>query len=395
MKLHTVAAAVLALASLTAASLPAHAQTAAPAAAAAAAVDHKAVAAHYAALVHANYADTLAAAKDLQAAIAEFTKAPSADGLTKARKAWLHAREFYGQTEAFRFYGGPIDDDKGPEGQINAWPLDEAYVDYVTGKPGAGMVNNAKFKITKAALAKANERGGEENISAGWHAIEFLLWGQDQSETGPGNRSFEDYVVGKGQNAERRAQYLTVATELLIDDLSAMVKAWEPNAKNYRAKFEKGGKESVRKIIVGLGSLSRGELSGERMEVALNSQDQEDEHSCFSDNTHRDVVSNAKGIQNVWTGEYTRRDGSVLKGPGVRDLVAAKNPALAEKTTTQIADSVKGAEAIPAPFDRAIVKGSAGRPAIEKTIASLVSQSKLLVESASAVGIAKLTLVEP
>ena len=395
MKLHTVAAAVLALASLTAASLPAHAQTAAPAAAAAAAVDHKAVAAHYAALVHANYADTLAAAKDLQAAIAEFTKAPSADGLTKARKAWLHAREFYGQTEAFRFYGGPIDDDKGPEGQINAWPLDEAYVDYVTGKPGAGMVNNAKFKITKAALAKANERGGEENISAGWHAIEFLLWGQDQSETGPGNRSFEDYVVGKGQNAERRGQYLTVATELLIDDLSALVKAWEPNAKNYRAKFEKGGKESVRKIIVGLGSLSRGELSGERMEVALNSQDQEDEHSCFSDNTHRDVVSNAKGIQNVWTGEYTRRDGSMLKGPGVRDLVAAKNPALAEKTTAQIADSVKGAEAIPAPFDRAVVKGSAGRPAIEKTIASLVSQSKLLVESASAVGIAKLTLVEP
>ena len=395
MKLHTVAAAVLALASLTAASLPAHAQTAAPAAAAAAAVDHKAVAAHYAALVHANYADTLAAAKDLQAAIAEFTKAPSADGLTKARKAWLEAREFYGQTEAFRFYGGPIDDDKGPEGQINAWPLDEAYVDYVTGKPDAGMVNNAKFKITKAALAKANERGGEENISAGWHAIEFLLWGQDQSETGPGNRSFEDYVVGKGANAERRAQYLTVATELLIDDLSAVTKAWEPNAKNYRAKFEKGGKESVRKIIVGLGSLSRGELSGERMEVALNSQDQEDEHSCFSDNTHRDVVSNAKGIQNVWTGEYTRRDGSVLKGPGVRDLVAAKNPALAEKTTAQIADSVKGAEAIPAPFDRAIVKGSAGRPAIEKTIASLVSQSKLLVESASAVGIAKLTLVEP
>lgn len=395
MKLHTVAAAVLALASLTAASLPAHAQTAAPAAAAAAAVDHKAVAAHYAALVHANYADTLAAAKDLQAAIAEFTKAPSADGLTKARKAWLEAREFYGQTEAFRFYGGPIDDDKGPEGQINAWPLDEAYVDYVTGKPNAGMVNNAKFKITKAALAKANERGGEENISAGWHAIEFLLWGQDQSETGPGNRSFEDYVVGKGASAERRAQYLTVATELLIDDLTTVTKAWEPNAKNYRAKFEKGGKESVRKIIVGLGSLSRGELSGERMEVALNSQDQEDEHSCFSDNTHRDVVTNAKGIQNVWTGEYTRRDGSVLKGPGVRDLVAAKNPALAEKTTAQIADSVKGAEAIPAPFDRAIVKGSAGRPAIEKTIASLVSQSKLLVESASAVGIAKLTLVEP
>ncbi|MBE0590168.1 MAG: iron-regulated protein [Hydrogenophaga sp.] len=389
----------LAMATLTAStlftSLPTHAATPVATTAAAAAVDYKAVATNYAALVHANYADTLAAAKDLQAAIAEFTKAPSADGLTKARKAWLDAREFYGQTEAFRFYGGPIDDDKGPEGQINAWPLDEAYVDYVTGKPKAGFVNNTQFKITKAALAKANERGGEENISAGWHAVEFLLWGQDQSETGPGQRSFEDYVKGKGENAERRAQYLSTATELLVDDLSAMVKAWEPNAKNYRARFEKGGKESVRKIIVGLGSLSRGELSGERMEVALNSQDQEDEHSCFSDNTHRDVVNNAKGIQNVWLGQYQKRDGSRLEGPGVRDLVAAKNPALAEKTTAQIAGSVSGAEAIPAPFDRAIFKGSPGRPAVEKTIASLVEQSKLLVESASAVGIAKLTLVEP
>jgi len=129
--------------------------------------------------------------------------------------------------------------------------------------------------------------------------------------------------------------------------------------------------------------------------VALNSQDQEDEHSCFSDNTHRDVVSNAKGIQNVWLGRYIQRDGSKLEGPGVHDLVAAKNPALAEKTMVQLATSVAGAEAIPAPFDRAIVKGSAGRPAIEKTIASLVEQSKLLVESASAIGITKLTLVEP
>jgi putative iron-regulated protein len=372
---------------------PAHAST--PAAVAAAGVEYKTVSAHYAGLVHANYSDTLAAAKDMQSAIAEFVKAPSAEGLEKARKAWLEAREFYGQTEAFRFYGGPIDDANGPEGQINAWPLDESYVDYVVGKPKTGMVNNPKFKITKTALIKANERGGEENISAGWHAIEFLLWGQDLSETGPGNRSFEDYVKGKSENVERRALYLTTATELLIDDLSAMVKAWAPNARNYRATFEKGGKESVRKMIVGMGSLSRGELAGERMEVALNSQDQEDEHSCFSDNTHRDVVANALGIQNVWLGQYQRRDGSLLQGPGVRDLVAAKNAALAEKTTAQIAASVQGAEAIPAPFDRAIAKGSAGRPAIEKTIDSLVEQSRLLVQSASSVGITKLTLVEP
>lgn len=372
--------------------------TAAPTAAAASqAVNARGVVTHYATLVQASYADTLAAAQDMQAAIARLVASPSAEHLASARKTWLAAREFYGQTEAFRFYGGPIDNDDGPEGRINAWPMDEAYVDYVVGKPGAGMVNNPKFAITKKRLAQANERGGEENISTGWHAIEFLLWGQDLSETGPGDRSFEDFVDGKSPQAARRRQYLSVVTELLLDDLGSVAKAWAPGAKNYRAKFEKGGQESVRKIIVGLGSLSRGELAGERMEVALNSQDQEDEHSCFSDNTHRDVVNNATGIQNVWLGQYQRRDGSALQGPSLRDLVAVRDAAVADKTSAQIAASVAAAQAIPAPFDRAVVgaKDAPGRQAIQKTIDSLVDQSKLLVQAASAVGITKLTLSQP
>ncbi|WP_110400694.1 imelysin family protein [Sphaerotilus hippei] len=359
--------------------------------------DVTAVVAHYAELVQAGYADTLAAGQALQASIATLTGAPSAAALEAARQAWLSARESYGQTEAFRFYGGPIDDDKGPEGRLNSWPLDESYVDSVKGKPSSGLIHNGKFRITKASLSKFNERGGEENISAGWHAIEFLLWGQDQSETGPGNRSFEDFVDGKAANADRRRQYLSVATELLVDDLGFLVKAWAPGERNYRAKFEKGGKESVRKIIVGLGSLSRGELAGERMEVALNSQDQEDEHSCFSDNTHRDIVTNALGMQNVWLGRYRKRDGSVLEGPGLRDLVAAARPELAERTTAQLAASVSAAEAIQAPFDREVIGGkdAPGRQRIRKTIDSLVAQSRLLVDSAAAIGITRLTLVQP
>ena len=378
-----IAAAVLGLA------LSAQAQTAATPAS---------VAEHYATLVHANYQDVLTTAVTLQDAIKAFTAAPSADSLAAARKAWLTAREYYGQTEAFRFYGGPIDNDDGPEGRINAWPMDESYVDSVDGKKTAGLVNNRKVSITKKSLSGLNERGGEENIATGWHAIEFMLWGQDLSETGPGNRSFEDFVDGKAPNADRRRQYLNVVTELLVDDLSGLVKAWAPGQKaNYRAKFEKGGNESLRKMFVGLGSLSRGELAGERLEVALASQDQEDEHSCFSDNTHRDAVTNAKGIENVWLGRLVRVDGSTLQGPGLRDLVAAKNAALADKTTQQISGSVKAAEAIPVPFDRAIAgaKDAPGRVSIEKTIASLTAQSNDIVAAANAVGISKLTLVQP
>ena len=354
------------------------------------------VAQHYVQLVHANYADTLAAAKEMQTAIHTFIAAPSTETLAAARKSWLAARDFYGQTEAFRFYGGPIDDDNGPEGQLNAWPMDESYVDYVDGKKTAGIVNNRKQAITKKALASLNEKGGEENVATGWHAIEFMLWGQDLSETGPGNRSFEDFVDGKAPNADRRRQYLNVVTELLIDDLNMLVKAWAPGAKNnFRAKFEKGGNESLRKMYVAMGSLSRGELAGERLEVALASQDQEDEHSCFSDNTHRDAVTNAKGIENVWLGRYVRADGSTLQGPSLRDLVAAKDAALAQKTSQQIRSSVLAAESIPAPFDRAIVQGSAGRAKIEATIQSLTAQSNDIVAAAAAIGITKLTLVQP
>jgi len=361
------------------------------------ALDAGAVIRHHAALVQASYEDTLAAALDLQRALQAFVAAPSAAGLDAARKAWLAAREWYGQTEAFRVYGGPIDDDKGPGGRLNAWPLDESYVDSVKGKPNAGLINNRKVVISKATLARNNERGGEENVSCGWHAIEFLLWGQDQNDSGPGNRSFEDFVDGKAPSADRRRQYLLVVTELLVDDLRYLVAAWAPNARNYRAAFERGGNESLRRIIVGLGSLSRGELAGERMEVALNTQDQEDEHSCFSDNTHRDIVTNALGIRNVWTGRYQRRDGSVLEGPSPAALVAAKDAALAERTTKQIAASVAAAEAIQAPFDREILgaKDAPGRQRIQKTIDSLVQQSKDLVDAAAAIGITRLTLVQP
>jgi putative iron-regulated protein len=367
-------------------------------AASASALEHPGVAGHYAVLVHAVYEDNLKQVQALQTAVNAFLGAPSVATQDAARRAWLAAREVYGQTEAFRFYGGPIDSDKGPEGRMNAWPMDESFVDSVKGKPEAGLINNRKFVINRKNLIAQNERGGEENIATGWHAIEFFLWGQDFNDNGPGQRSFEDFVDGKAPNADRRRLYMKTVMDLLVDDSAALVKAWAPDTRgNYRAKFEKGGKESVRKMLVGLGSLSRGELAGERLEVALNSQDQEDEHSCFSDNTHRDAVANARGIQNVWLGRYTRVDGSTVNGPSLKDLVATTNAALADKATKQIAESVAATEAIQPPFDREILgdRNAPGRLRIQKAIASLTQQSKDIVAAAGAVGIQKLTLVEP
>ncbi|WP_410499968.1 imelysin family protein [Chitinibacter sp. S2-10] len=355
----------------------------------AAEVNTQQVVSQYAVLVSASYQDSLASAREMQAKIDVFLAAPSADSLKAAQDSWREAREWYGQTEAFRFYGGPIDSETGPEGFINAWPLDEAYIDGVKGKAKAGIINS-KTPITEAKLRSLNERGGEENIATGWHAIEFLLWGQDLSKDSAGQRAFTDYTTAP--NAKRRAEYLKLVTQMLVNDLASVEKEWQANGKNFRAQFEKGGDDSIKKIFTSLGTLSRGELAGERIEVALDTQNQEDEHSCFADNTHRDIVTNAKGIQNVWEARFVRRSGEVVSGASLKQLVAQKDAATADAVSADMAASVKAAEAIQAPFDREIVgkKDAPGRKRVQAVVESLKNQTKNLVNAAKALGIKRL-----
>jgi len=350
------------------------------------------VVSHYAVIVQATYRDTLTATLALRRAVHAFVAAPSEAKLVTARQAWLAARERYALTEAFRFYAGPIDNGSGPEPRINSWPVDESFIDGIIGRPGAGLVNDRSFTIDKKMLSAANVRDGEENVAPGWHAIEFLLWGQDVSASGPGERSYTDYVASKAPNAARRGRYLQVVTDLLVDDLTDVLRAWAPDKANYRRQFVREGDESLRRIIVGLGMLTRSELAGERLEVPLASQDQEDEQSCFSDNTHRDIVGNARGLQNVWLGRYTRLDGSVVEGLSLHELVAAKDAALAEQLTQRMAQSIVLAEAIVAPFDREIVGDASapGRVRVRRVVDSLVQQAAGLLDAARALGMQRL-----
>lgn len=343
----------------------------------------------YANGVHASYQASLTSATAMDAAIDAFVAAPTAETLEAAKQAWLAARNDYGPTEAFRFYGGPIDDDEtGPEGLINAWPMDEAYVDYVEGDAEAGIVNDPATypTIDATVLTELNEKDGETNISTGWHAIEFLLWGQDLSTTGPGERPVEDYTTNP--NADRRGAYLTTASDLLLVHLQGLVDAWAPDADNYRKEFlALDATEAGRMIITGIGELSRGELAGERMNVAYSERSQEDEHSCFSDNTTNDIIANAVGIQNVLTATYP---GGVT-GTSLLDVFAAEDEDLAARLRTEVDASVAAARSIPAPFDQHLAEGVAdtepGRVAILTTMDDLGTQTDTIVEAAKAIGI--------
>lgn len=348
------------------------------------------VVATYAEIVHASYEDSFLKARELRDAVHVFVEDPSEETLADARDAWLAAREPYGQTEAYRFYGGPIDAADGPEPLINAWPLDEAYVDYVVGAPGAGIVNDpARYPdLDRDLLVSLNEAGSEENVSTGFHAIEFLLWGQDLSENGPGDRPHTDYVPGEAPNAERRAAYLSIAADLLVDHLESLVRAWAPGESgNHRARFaELEPDEAVRDILVGVGVLAKSELAGERMFTAYDNRDQEDEHSCFSDNTHRDIILNVQGIANVYEGGYRRLDGSRVEGVGLRDLVQEVDGAFASELTGLVDASLSAVESLPAPFDRAIVEEDS-RPAVLEAVYTLQDLGDRLAEAGTLLGL--------
>ena len=344
---------------------------------------------NYASGVHHMYSRSLQSTKVLDGAVDRFLQDPTPGHLEAAKRAWLNARNDYGPTEAFRFYDGPIDHpENGPEGLINAWPLDEAYIDYVVDNPAAGIINDpASFPVINAdLLVSLNEDGGEENVSTGWHAIEFLLWGQDMNEGGPGERPVEDFATNS--NAERRATYLAVASDLLVSHLQAMVDEWAPGrSDNYRAAFLSiDSDEALRRMITGVGELSRGELAGERMTVAYEERSQEDEHSCFSDNTTADIVANALGVQMVFLGDFGE-----VAGPGIKDLIMAKDPEVADQLQAQIQHSVNLTKAIPAPFDQHLREGVSdaepGRQAVLNAIVALEKQTDTIVSAAQAIGI--------
>jgi len=338
----------------------------------------------YANIATANYTDTLNDAKILKEKLKDFTNSPTMILMENAKAAWLNARESYGQTEAFRLSNGPIDAEEGwhtsygaPEGQLNAWPLDENMIDYTTnakGRKTSGNIIDTKgmfnpggenptavdvSTITSSALAALNENGGDANVATGYHAIEFLLWGQDQDYANfmkdgvtngalvAGQRSLADYTTDA--NADRRKQYLNAAASLIVADLESMVSAWaDDDSTNYKAALldrnsdatkNIGTKVALKQIFSGLGVFIKSELANERIAVAVLTPSEEDEHSCFSDNTHRDITQNFQGFKNLLFGTYNGVDYGVAPIDAMKDktklmdLIASANAKINQMNT--------------------------------------------------------------
>ncbi|MEJ8474870.1 imelysin family protein [Roseibium algae] len=360
----------------------------------------------YGNVAEATFTDSLSTAKALKVAIDALIANPNEETLAAARSAWIAARTPYQQTEAYRFGNAIVDD---WEGKVNAWPLDEGLIDYVDASYGeeseenafytANVIANATLKIngetidatviTPALLTENLQEAGEieSNVATGYHAIEFLLWGQDLNGTGPGagNRPATDFDTANctGGNCDRRVAYLQSATDLLISDLEEMVAAWSKDGAARKELAEKGDAGGLATILTGMGSLSYGELAGERIKLGLMLNDPEEEHDCFSDNTHMSHYNDVVGIRNVYFGAYKSVDGHDVDGASIADMVEAKDPALAAEMTAKLDATLAALEVMKAraeggeSYDQMIGEGNdEGNAVVQAVVDALVDQTK-------------------
>ncbi|WP_286240679.1 imelysin family protein [Neptuniibacter halophilus] len=374
----------------------------------AAAPSAEAILKNYADIAHATYEDSLLTAKQLNSVIDQFLAQPDEANLNKARQAWIAARVPYQQSEAYRFGNALVDD---WEGKVNAWPLDEGLIDYVD--PGYGSESDENpFYSANIIANKTLKIGGvevdatqinkqllgevlheidevEANVATGYHAIEFLLWGQDLNGTQPGagQRPATDFDLQNcsNGNCDRRRDYLKAATELLIDDLAEMTANWAENGAARQDLQAKGPQGGLSTMLTGMGSLAYGELAGERTKLGLMLHDPEEEHDCFSDNTHFSHYYDAKGIKNVYLGQYTRVDGSQVKGASLSELVNSQNAdadsALRGKldATEAAAQAMVDAAATGNTFDVLIAAdNAAGNQTVQTFVDALVAEAEAI-----------------
>jgi len=382
-------------------------------------VDPAAVVATYADIALAGYEDSLTLAVALGKAVDALIAEPSPSTLAAARAAWIAARVPYQQTEAFRF-GNPAVDEW--EGKVNAWPLDEGLIDYVDPLLGGNdenpyavvnVIANPQItvagrtldaaQITPELIQSLHEVDGiEANVATGYHAIEFLLWGQDLNGTGPGAgaRPATDFDPANctGGHCDRRIQYLQAATLLLVSDLEDAVTMWSDGGKA-RTDVTADPQQGLVMAFTGIGSLSYGEQAGQRMKLGLMLHDPEEEHDCFSDNTFNSHFYDGLGMHNVYTGRYVRIDGSVVEGPSLQDVVAGKDPALAaallaDMDATMIAlAGIKTAAEAGTAYDQMLAPGNAaGEALVQTAIDALVAQTRNIERAVEVIGLTPISV---
>ena len=220
---------------------------------------------------------------------------------------------------------------------LDARELQPGYLDAVQDYPFSGIVNDISIVLTADSLRQQHGLTDSSEVSLGFHALEFLLWGEY------GQRSFNDFLPISTINAEQNAAGLTTGdlpnnrrrtvlrllTQLLADDVQRLRQDWQnplsPISQTYLQLPPKMRLEFIQQTAYQLLSV---ELPDQLLQATAH--DRATHHNQFAGDTLQHNLALLSGLEALLTqGEYP------LQGhlPG-----AAADPAWGQQLHGLIAD---------------------------------------------------------
>ena len=252
-----------------------------------------------------------------QSSIATLTDQTNIENLSLSKQAWLNAHSAYELTTLHRYYVTQLMGEQDSlalmqlQYQINHWPIVPGYIDYVDGYPDSGIVHDINVNLDADSLREQHGSFDVSEVTLGFHAIEFLLWGYDADSVARPATDFDAVLeltpkeIESGYTLEqlsnnRRRLFLTVVADTLVNDFLALQSLWLAEEPSISQRIESiSGTELIVILADSMSAMLTQELLQRSLYPMLNGNFVESVQSPYSRSTQNAVSSQLSGLERL------------------------------------------------------------------------------------------------
>ena len=255
--------------------------------------------------------------KKFQSSIATLTDQTNIENLNLSKQAWLNAHSAYELTTLHRYYATQLMGEQDSlvlmqlQYQINHWPIVPGYIDYVDGYPDSGIVHDINVNLDADSLREQHGSFDVSEVTLGFHAIEFLLWGYDADSVARPATDFDAVLeltpkeIESGYTLEqlsnnRRRLFLSVVVDTLVKDFLALQSLWLAEEPSISQRIESiSGTELIVILADSMSAMLTQELLQRSLYPMLNGDFVESVQSPYSRSTQNAVSSQLSGLERL------------------------------------------------------------------------------------------------
>jgi putative iron-regulated protein len=252
-----------------------------------------------------------------QSSIATLTDQTNIENLNLSKQAWLNAHSAYELTTLHRYYATQLIGEQNSlalmqlQYQINHWPIVPGYIDYVDGYPDSGIVHDINVNLDADSLREQHGSFDVSEVTLGFHAIEFLLWGYDADFVARPATDFDAVLeltpkeIESGYTLEqlsnnRRRLFLTIVADTLVKDFLALQSLWLDEEPSISQRIESiSGTELIVILADSMSAMLTQELLLRSLYPMLNGDFVESVQSPYSRSTQNAVSSQLSGLERL------------------------------------------------------------------------------------------------